>query len=298
MLLSYLHHKIRTTPWMGRAALRAIPNLKCHIKIEPIGRFAIRMREHRMFWLRPPLLHEGFMLGGLLRLVRPGDVVYDIGANIGLYTRFLIQSFQAKQVCAFEPMEHNRVLLAENLSIAGCAAQVTIIPSAVGDQEGTADFQVDDLNSGTGVLDAVTHGGASQARSQYGLPPVTVRVPISRLDRLIEARSLPFPDVIKIDVEGAEAMVLAGAKNVLLSREPRLVIELHGAEVTRQALQTLWDLGYHCFGYLSLGGTSTYREVRRADLGSIQDRYSLPYAVAARSLDRLTQPIEDFTPNS
>ena len=53
-----------------------------------IGLFRIRARRNRSFWLRDPLAQERFPLAALRALVRPGDVVYDVGANIGLYTRF------------------------------------------------------------------------------------------------------------------------------------------------------------------------------------------------------------------
>src|SRR5579863_3672607 len=128
---SRLHHLVRTTPWLGRIALKSIPDLKWHINVKPIGKMSIRLRQHRMYWLRPPLTSEVFMLGALKELVRKGDVVYDVGANIGLYSRFLIQYFEASRVYAFEPIEGNRRLLKENLELGGCTSQVSILPYAV-----------------------------------------------------------------------------------------------------------------------------------------------------------------------
>lgn len=254
---------------------------------------AIRLRQHRMYWLRPPLVFEGFMLGALQRFIRKDDVVYDIGANIGLYSRFMVQRFGASHVYAFEPMENNRSLLAENLTIAGCASRVNIVPCAVGDEDGTCDFQIDDLTSNSGTLDAVTHGTASQSRAQYGLPPATVRLRVARLDTLVETHELPKPDVIKMDVEGAEALALEGAKSVLLNYQPRLVIELHGAEVAQQVLKILWSVGYRCFGYLNDG--NVYGEFTPDDLNRITGLYTVHYLVASHDPSDVVQPIEKFT---
>lgn len=293
-MFSSLHHRVRTTPWLGRVVLKSIPDLKWHVEVEPIGKMAIRLRQHRMFWLRAPLSLERFMLGGLQRLVRKGDVVYDIGANIGLYSRFIVQQFGASRVCAFEPMENNRLLLAENVKIAGCDSRVSIFQCAVGNEDGTVEFQIDDLTSNSGSLDAVTGGKASPSRAQYGLPPRTVRVKVARLDTLVEAESLPMPDVIKLDVEGAEAMALEGASSLLSSHGPRLAIELHGPEVARRVVEFLWSIGYHSFGPLIKDDASTYQEVIPEKLKVVTGKYSLHYLLASKNRDDLLPPLEEF----
>jgi FkbM family methyltransferase len=206
----------------------------------------------------------------------------------------MIQCFGASHVYAFEPIQSNRILLAENLAIPGCASQATIVGCAVGDEDGTADFQIDDLTSNSGTLDAVTRGAASQSRSQYGLPPATTRVTISRLDTLIATQGLTAPGVMKLDVEGAEALALRGAKHLLSVQKPRLVVELHGAKFARQVLEILWSLGYHCFGRLNMNDASTYKELTLADLESMTNRGPIPYIAASCAYEDLTQPIENF----
>jgi FkbM family methyltransferase len=233
------------------------------------------------------------MLGALQRFIRKGDVVYDIGANIGLYSRFIVQCFNASCVYAFEPMEQNRSLLAENLKIAGCSSRVNIVPRAIGNEDGAADFQIDDLTSNSGTLDAVAHGTASQSRAQYGLAPATVRISVARLDTLVESEGFPKPDVIKMDVEGAEALALEGAKSVLLKYQPRLVIELHSAEVAQQVLKILWSVGYRCFGYLDDG--NVYGEFTPDHLKRITGLYTVHYLAASPDPSDIVEPIEKFT---
>jgi FkbM family methyltransferase len=293
-VLGYIHHKVRTTPWLGRIALKSIPNIKWHLRVEPLGRFTIRLREHRMFWLRPALNHEGFMLGTLNRLVRPGDVVYDVGANIGLYSRFIVQCFHASHVFAFEPFESNRRLLDENVEGGECKGRVTVLACAVGELDGVTDFQIDDLTSNTGRLDTIAHGSASESRAQYGLPPALTQVEIHRIDTLIANGSIPVPNVMKIDVEGAEAMALRGASGLLSMHKPRLVVEFHGAEVTRHVLEILWSYDYHCFGRIAADGVWVYKEIVAADLETIAQRYSLSYIAASVNREEVQEPIEDF----
>jgi len=254
----------------------------------------IRLRQHRMYWLRPPLLGESFMLSALQRLVREGDVVYDIGANIGLYSRFLVQCFGASKVYAFEPMVDNQRLMAKNFELGGCASRVTVVPLAIGNEDGTCEFQVDDLTSNTGSLDVVRGGKPSASRAQYGLPPRTVRVPVARLDSIEELKGIPKPDVIKLDVEGAEALALEGAENLLSRHACRLVIELHGADVAQKVLKQLWNYGYYCFGLLAKNGTRTYSALLDDDLKYVTDKYSLHHVLASRNADELKAPIEEF----
>src|SRR5262245_8748721 len=78
----------RRRPRLASWALKLLPDVPITIRIPGIGPFRIRARRNRSFWLRDPLANEGFPLAALRAVVRPGDVVYDVGANIGLYTRY------------------------------------------------------------------------------------------------------------------------------------------------------------------------------------------------------------------
>jgi len=75
--------------------LRAIPDIRWRVNVAEVGPMVISLRRNRSYWLRPALAHETFMLDAMRRIVRPGDVVYDAGANIGLYVRIPLQMFSA-----------------------------------------------------------------------------------------------------------------------------------------------------------------------------------------------------------
>jgi FkbM family methyltransferase len=243
-----LAYWLRTRPALGRWALRVVPDVPCTLRLEGIGPFRLRLRRNRSLWLRKPLESERFPFAMLRKLVRPGDVVYDCGANLGLYARHLTGSLGAGRVVAFEPMADNREILAANLALGGIADRVTVLPFALSDEDGTAEFQVDDMQTTSGTLSKVTGGGASEGRRNLRLGPLTTRVPSRRLDTAVAEERLPPPDVIKVDVEGAEGLLLRGAAGLLREHRPRLLVELHGAAVARDVLAVLDGLGYACAG--------------------------------------------------
>jgi FkbM family methyltransferase len=292
-LISRVNHIVRTTPWLGRWALRALPDLPWAIEVYPIGRLEIRLRRDRNSWLRSPIAGDGFMLGALQRLIRPGDVVYDVGANIGIYSRFIVQEFGASRAFAFEPTAGNYPRLVRNLEIGECSNRAEALQLAIGNEDGLVDFQADDMSALTGALDAVNHGQASRNRVQYHLPPMIEKVSVSRLDTVISDRGLTPPDVVKLDIEGAEALALKGADKLLQQRKPRLVIELHNGPAGADVLEILWKYGYHCFGYLESANTREYREITVGDLPKIRDEYSLKYLAASIQEKDLVLPIRD-----
>src|SRR4029079_3332455 len=133
---------LRRQPVLGRWALNCLPDWPLRIQIPPIGRFHIRLRRHRSFWLRHPLTHEQFPLGVLQRLIRPGAVVYDVGANVGLYARFMTSVFGAGRVICFEPMTENRKLLEANLRESPQPDRMSLLPYALCDTNGEEELQV------------------------------------------------------------------------------------------------------------------------------------------------------------
>jgi FkbM family methyltransferase len=294
-MIRMLTRHARSHPWLGRAMIHALPDLAFRINVDPIGPFEIKLRQNRSYWLRSPLAHEGFMLGALRRLISPGDIVYDLGANIGLYARFMSQVFGAGTVIAFEPMPSNTAILERNLALGGCAERVRILPFAIADENGEALFQIDDVSSASGTLDAVTHGDACQARKQYGFPPATTKVAVRTLDAILE-QGLPVPQVIKIDIEGAEALALRGARKLLTTYRPHLAIEIHGIQAALDVTNFLLDLNYAVFSNFERKGRRSYQRVRREDLVDVTDQYSLHFLVAAADEKQLEAPVEDYRP--
>ncbi len=247
-LLQPLAMRARQHPLLGRVLLKCVPDWPFTIELAGIGRLRMRPRRHRALWLRDPLVTERFPFRALDTLTTPGCTVFDVGANIGLYTRYLHSLRKLEHVVAFEPWPENVALLRENLRLGGVGERTTVVPAAVSDEDGTVAFQVDDMQSTSGTLDKVAGGGAAEGRRNLRLPPVSQTVPCHRLDTLVESGALPSPDLLKVDVEGAEALVLQGAELLLRRRRPAWVIELHGAAVATRVLTLLAAADYTCLG--------------------------------------------------
>jgi FkbM family methyltransferase len=286
-ILKGLQHFVRTHPTLGRIALYAIPDVRWSVNVRGIGLMSIQLRRNRSYWLRDPLSRESFMLGAMQRLIRPHHVVFDVGANIGLYVRFMVQQFGAARVIAFEPMIQNHALLYQNIGLGNCQDRVQIVAIALADYDGTDEFQTDDISSASGTLNVVTQGGPCQARRQYGLPPLTEIVTVARLDIMVENGTVPVPNVIKVDVEGAEERLLRGAVRTLEKHSPGLAIELHGAEESRKVVRFLLDIGYSPFGFLNTDRGRIYKEIVMSDIDEFTRPYSLRYCIAGRDREML-----------
>lgn len=237
-----------------------------------LGPLRIRLRRHRWFLWEMVGETDGYTIGTFDRLIRDGDVVYDIGANIGLYTRVMRQWLNAGPIVAIEPMGENFELLEENVRLGGLT-DVTTIRAALADYAGEESLQVDDVTSGTAVLDSVSGGQASSGRRSLGLAPRVERVTLYRLDDLIAERQLPPPNMMKIDTEGAEVKVLAGGLRTLERHRPRLAIALHGEDKAEGTLQLLAEVGYHAYGYASDAPSETpqWRRLLAPDAALLRD---------------------------
>jgi FkbM family methyltransferase len=186
-------------------------------------------------------------------------------------------------VVAFEPSAENRRFLAGNLDLGGIADRVTVLPLALADEDGVAEFQVDDVQTTSGTLSKVTGGAPSEGRRNLRLAPLTDQVLCRRLDTVVREENLPPPDVIKIDVEGAEALLLRGAAGILSERGPRLVVELHGAAVAREVLELLHARGYTCAGKVGEHlHPSGYGRIDPSMLPQVKGLYDVHFIAASR----------------
>jgi len=204
--------------------------------------------------------HERSVFRDLQKIIRPGATVYDIGANVGLFSaRFARWIGAGGWLYAVEPNPICVYFLRANLNRTA-AQNFTILPVAISRQRSDCAFT---LNYGSSLLGV---GGDSVVT---GKPGHQIHVEGESLDALIATFNLRQPDFIKLDVEGAEAGAVAGMMNTLEKHRPGFMIELHGREAASATLGLLGGLGYH---YLLSSITATYRSAE-ALLENLPDAY-------------------------
>jgi FkbM family methyltransferase len=150
----------------------------------------------------------------ILELVRTGDVVWDVGANIGAYTgRFLELVGATGHVVAIEPVPSNAAAIAK----LGASERLTLVEAALAGVDGEMPLVVSGERGETSTLGD-------------GLGALIVRV--ARGDTLVR-EGLPPPDFLKVDVEGFEGDVLDGMVNSL-PRVRSVVVEIHFTALARR----------------------------------------------------------------
>jgi FkbM family methyltransferase len=183
------------------------------------------------------------------RLVAPGSVVYDVGANAGFYTLLgAVIAGPVGRVIAFEPLPRNLEYLRAHVRL-NALGNVSVLDLAIADTPGTARFETRQ----TPAMGSLSEKGLLEVRQ-------------SSLDALVECAAIPPPDFIKMDIEGGELRALMGARRVLARYGPTLLLATHEDAIHRACVELLLELGYHCAA-LELGSLG-HRSLRHGALGT------------------------------
>ena len=182
-------------------------------------------------------LHEFEDMAFVLHILREDDLFVDIGANIGSYT-VLASGAAGARTLAFEPVPDTHRWLVANVGLNALVGKVEVHRVALGATRGVTSF--------------TTHRGSSNRVATSADRDSGVQVPVERLDDVLAGRC---PTVIKVDVEGFEAAVMAGAETTLRNEQLRCIImEFNGAGrafgLDEEALRKkMHSLGFAEFGY-------------------------------------------------
>lgn len=162
----------------------------------------------------------------LAELIEPGQTVYDVGANIGFFTILCSRLVGPEgRVYAFEPIPQNLAALRHNIELNGLR-NVVVVERALSSETGTAEMFV----SPWSAFHSLNLDGATK-RENHGAQEGEITVQTVTLDEFVKEPGARAPDLIKIDVEGAELIVVEGMRETLGRVAPLLLCELHDTKL-------------------------------------------------------------------
>lgn len=156
------------------------------------------------------------------------EVVYDVGSQFGDWAVLWAKKYGAR-VYAFEPLKFNVEVIKDNIALNAVENRVHVLNTAVGDGSEVSYCVDGDMMRYTSSNPVTSHSLA--------------------LDDLIRGKdgdvnSVPLPSILKIDVEGFEMQVLQGARNIIKSCQPRIIIEVHSFHLKQHCGKFLQEAGY------------------------------------------------------
>lgn len=170
------------------------------------------------------------------RILRKGDIVMDIGANIGYYALMEARIVgEMGKIYAYEPVPNNVELLKKNIEV-NHYENIEVFSTALGDRDGTSEIHLSEQSNWHSMSDLLTSDKVNK-----------MPVEVLTVDKALENKD--FPNFIRMDVEGYEIKIIRGMESTLKnSKLRRLFIELHPSLMKRHELvELLTTLKRHNF---------------------------------------------------
>ena len=247
LVANRVHHRVRGGYRLAKVLARSMDSVKISIN----GQFPLYVDLRGLDSLALALFqadpivdipYEPVLTNLFRRIVQPDDVVFDIGANLGLHT--LTFSKLARKVLAFEP---NPLLVPNLRKTVASLPNVRLLEMCLADVDSTVSFHI-----------SLENHLLSSMANRAGQKTEALAVEARSIDSLIADGTVPKPQVLKVDVEGAEMLVFRGAEKLLSGDEaPRFVVfeELNTPSspseqlgiVSKEAAEYLRSKGYNLF---------------------------------------------------
>ena len=214
-----VHRAVRRVPGV-QAAYRELKTqvaLRRGVVTLPYPRAAVRMRAATRSIARlrlDPLAKEPWTVRWIEDHLQADDVLWDVGANVGTYGLIAAKLQPGARVVAIEPGYANYAALCENIVLNEVGSAVVPLAVALAESSRSGTLSLSDVEPGAAV-----HVLDGAPPSRYAQP-----VLVLALDDLVARHGLPAPTLLKIDVDGAEPAVLAGAVASLARPELRSAI--------------------------------------------------------------------------
>jgi FkbM family methyltransferase len=188
--------------------------------------FPVKMPQDKLMWLGT---FEPDFAETMSQLIKPGFVCYDIGGYKGYFSGIMALK-GSKDVYIFEPMPDN-INSINRLIALNPGLPLHLVKAAVSNNSGKVSFK---------MMPDATMGKLMNSSFQETKEHTSeIEVDTVSLDDLISNHNYPKPDFMKIDVEGAEELVLLGAASIIAEKKPILMIEIHSADLGRKCYDIL-----------------------------------------------------------
>jgi FkbM family methyltransferase len=246
-----LQKSITLLPWNIRGAIKHVPGvayvqrqaLKAYLDgheflhVVDVGparglKFPVLLPEDKGVWTGT---YESRFTVALASAVRPGNVCFDIGGWRGYFSGVMALA-GASKVVVFEPMPENAARIRKMIDCNPDLA-IELVQSAVAESDGRLEFL---------IMPESSMGKLAESTFQPTAPESgKVTVNVVSLDSMIEASEIAPPDVVKIDIEGAELLALRGFAGTIEKHKPALFIEIHSRQLAKGCKEFLERLGYN-----------------------------------------------------
>jgi FkbM family methyltransferase len=177
----------------------------------------------------------------LKKIVQPGWICFDIGAYHGYYS--ILFATLGGIVYAYEPYPFSLHFIAKNAILNG--KRITLCPVAVMDKQGKVKLQIESISLAANRV-LIDHNSSS---------PLFMEVPCVSIDTEVFENRVPPPNIMKIDIEGAEVLCLKGANKVLINFHPLILLEIHGELSAKGVFDYLSQEGYSLWRIPYLSGS-------------------------------------------
>jgi len=245
-----VHDLIRILPWSVRGKIKRIPGVaqlqraivsslldgKEFTHLVDAGpakgiTFHVRMPEDKGIWTGT---YEQAFAGRLADSVKPGTIAYDIGSWHGFFAGVMAAQ-GAEAVHVFEPLPANVDRIRRMVAL-NPAKNITLHANAVGDRDTEMDLI---------VMPETSMAKLEESRFQAEFASaMRLRVSVRSIDSLIASSVIEPPSLMKIDVEGAELMVIKGARETIRRHRPEIFAEIHSSALLEECTFLLRSEGY------------------------------------------------------
>lgn len=162
-------------------------------------------------------------------------IFYDIGSNIGLYSCYAAKN-QNSEVYSFEPSVYNLEILAKNIEINSLEENITIIPFSLSNKNQVSEFYLTSKERG-GALSSF--GEKTGHDGKYIEPKFFYKTVGMSLKDAVATFKLPYPNYIKIDVDGIEHLILEGANSIILKASSILIEINHNFDLQKSMCEKI-----------------------------------------------------------